>query len=213
MEAMGFIETKGLIGAIEAADTMLKAANVSLYNKWKIGKGLVTVSVTGDVGAVKAAVDAGVLAVEKVGTMVSFHVIPRPHEDVYKAFSNTNPSPEKYNEIEEKKNINGEMKKPEPKEVETKMEVKNPEIKEIETKVEIKKSETKEVTTKKSKKSKSKLKPWDEVEKMKVTSLRSYIRTFKDNTLLTPKEIQFANKATLLKALEEIYKETDVETK
>ena len=81
-EALGMIETKGLVGAIEAADAMTKSANVTLIGKEKIGSGLVTVMVRGDVGAVKASVDAGAAAAEKVGEIVSQHVIPRPHTDV-----------------------------------------------------------------------------------------------------------------------------------
>ena len=80
--ALGMIETKGLVGAIEAADAMVKAANVALVGKESIGAGLVTVMVRGDVGAVKAAVDAGACAAEKVGEIVAQHVIPRPHTDV-----------------------------------------------------------------------------------------------------------------------------------
>lgn len=81
-QALGMIETKGLVGAIEAADAMVKAANVTLIGKEKIGSGLVTVMVRGDVGAVKAAVDAGAAAAKRVGELYSTHVIPRPHEDV-----------------------------------------------------------------------------------------------------------------------------------
>lgn len=81
-EALGMIETKGLVGAIEAADAMVKAANVSLIGKEMIGSGLVTVMVRGDVGAVKAAVEAGAAAAKRVGELVSVHVIPRPHSDV-----------------------------------------------------------------------------------------------------------------------------------
>ena len=80
--ALGMIETKGLIGAIEAADAMVKAANVTLVGTEKIGSGLVTVMVRGDVGAVKAATDAGAAAASKIGELVSVHVIPRPHNDV-----------------------------------------------------------------------------------------------------------------------------------
>ena len=83
-EALGMIETKGLVGAIEAADAMTKSANVTLMGYEKIGSGLVTVMVRGDVGAVKAAVDAGACAAEKVGEIVAQHVIPRPHTDVGK---------------------------------------------------------------------------------------------------------------------------------
>ena len=81
-EALGLIETRGLVGAIEAADAMVKAAQVDLLGKEQVGGGLVTVMVRGDVGAVKAATDAGAAAAEKVGELVSVHVIPRPHVDV-----------------------------------------------------------------------------------------------------------------------------------
>ncbi len=83
-EALGMVETKGLVGAIEAADAMVKAANVSLVGYEKIGSGLVTVMVRGDVGATKAAVEAGSAAAAVVGTVVSTHVIPRPHSDTEK---------------------------------------------------------------------------------------------------------------------------------
>ncbi len=83
-EALGMIETKGLVGSIEAADAMVKAANVHLIGYEKIGSGLVTVMVRGDVGAVKAATDAGAAAAQRVGEVVSVHVIPRPHTDVEK---------------------------------------------------------------------------------------------------------------------------------
>ncbi|NCC68288.1 MAG: BMC domain-containing protein [Clostridia bacterium] len=80
--ALGMVETKGLVGSIEAADAMVKAANVSLIGKVHVGGGFVTVMVRGDVGAVKAATDAGAAAASKVGELVSVHVIPRPHGDV-----------------------------------------------------------------------------------------------------------------------------------
>ena len=82
MEALGLVETRGFIPAIEAADAMVKAANVKFLGTERIGSGLVTVIVRGDVGAVKAATDAGAAAAEKVGELVSVHVIPRPHSDV-----------------------------------------------------------------------------------------------------------------------------------
>ncbi len=81
-EALGMIETKGLIANIEASDAMVKSANVVLIGQQQIGYGLVTCMVRGDVGAVKAATDAGAAAAAKVGEVVSVHVIPRPHEDV-----------------------------------------------------------------------------------------------------------------------------------
>ena len=83
-EALGLVETKGLIGSIEAADAMVKAANVVLVGKEYIGAGYVTVMVRGDVGAVKAATDAGAAAARRVGELVSVHVIPRPHGEVEK---------------------------------------------------------------------------------------------------------------------------------
>lgn len=82
LEALGMVETRGLIGSIEAADAMVKAANVVLVGKEYIGAGYVTVMVRGDVGAVKAATDAGAAAARRVGELVSVHVIPRPHSDV-----------------------------------------------------------------------------------------------------------------------------------
>ena len=81
-EALGMIETRGLGASVEAADAMVKAANVHLIGKVHVGGGLVTVMVRGDVGAVKAATDAGAAAAERVGELISVHVIPRPHEDV-----------------------------------------------------------------------------------------------------------------------------------
>ena len=81
-EALGMIETRGLVAAIEAADAMVKAANVRLVGKELVGGGLVTVMVRGDVGAVKAAVEAGGAAAKRVGELLSVHVIPRPHGDV-----------------------------------------------------------------------------------------------------------------------------------
>lgn len=84
LDALGMIETRGLVGAVEAADAMVKAANVTLIGREQVGGGLVTVMVRGDVGAVKAAVDAGACAAEKVGEIVAQHVIPRPHTDVEK---------------------------------------------------------------------------------------------------------------------------------
>ena len=81
-EALGMIETRGLVASIEAADAMVKAANVHLIGKEHVGGGLVTVMVRGDVGAVKAAVEAGAASAKRVGELISMHVIPRPHGDV-----------------------------------------------------------------------------------------------------------------------------------
>lgn len=82
LEALGMVETKGFIGAVEAADAMVKAANVQLLGKEYIGAGYVTIFVRGDVGAVKAATDAGAAAARRVGELISVHVIPRPHAEV-----------------------------------------------------------------------------------------------------------------------------------
>ena len=84
MQALGMIETKGLVASIEAADAMVKAANVTLIGKEHVGGGLVTVMVRGDVGAVKAAVEAGSANASRLGELVAVHVIPRPHADVEK---------------------------------------------------------------------------------------------------------------------------------
>ncbi|KMN41960.1 BMC domain-containing protein [Lysinibacillus capsici] len=80
--ALGMIETKGLVGSIEAADAMVKAANVNIVGKVHVGGGIVTVLVRGDVGAVKAATDAGAAAAQRVGELLSVHVIPRPHAEL-----------------------------------------------------------------------------------------------------------------------------------
>jgi microcompartment protein CcmL/EutN len=82
LQALGMVETRGLVGSVEAADAMVKAANVNLIGKVHVGGGLVTVMVRGDVGAVKAATDAGAAAAARVGEVVSVHVIPRPHNEV-----------------------------------------------------------------------------------------------------------------------------------
>lgn len=89
-DALGMIETKGLIGSIEAADAMVKAANVTLVGKERVGGGIVTVLVRGDVGAVKAATDAGAAAAQRVGELLSVHVIPRPHSEVETILPSTN---------------------------------------------------------------------------------------------------------------------------
>lgn len=89
-EALGMVETKGLVGSIEAADAMVKAANVVLVGKEKVGSGLVTVMVRGDVGAVKSAVEAGGAAASRLGEVIATHVIPRPHTDVEKLLPKIN---------------------------------------------------------------------------------------------------------------------------
>ena len=85
-EAIGMIETRGYVGSVEASDAMVKAANVNLVKTIPIGGGLITVLARGDVGSVKAAVDAGSKAAAKVGELISSHIIARPHEDLLKTF-------------------------------------------------------------------------------------------------------------------------------
>ncbi len=92
-EAIGMIETRGYVGSVEASDAMVKAANVTLVKTISIGGGLITVFATGDIGSVKAAVDAGSKAAGKVGELVSSHILARPHEDLMKAF--LDPAPKK----------------------------------------------------------------------------------------------------------------------
>ena len=89
-EAIGMIETRGYVGSVEASDAMVKAANVGLVKTIPIGGGLITVLAKGDVGSVKAAVDAGSKAAAKVGELISSHIIPRPHEDLMKMFIDAN---------------------------------------------------------------------------------------------------------------------------
>ncbi|WP_077612559.1 BMC domain-containing protein [Clostridium sp. Marseille-P2415] len=111
MQALGFIETKGVLAAIEAADAMLKAADVSLMEKTKVGGGLIAVTVTGDVAAVKAAVDAGAAAVERINdaALITRHVIARPHDELTAVIGGGTPDePEKEQEVEVLKEITAE---------------------------------------------------------------------------------------------------------
>jgi len=93
-EALGMVETKGLVAMIEAADAMVKAAKVTLLGREKVGGGLVTVLVRGEVGAVKAATDAGAAAAQRVGELIAVHVIPRPHAEVEQIIPTPPKSPE-----------------------------------------------------------------------------------------------------------------------
>ena len=124
MNALGMIETRGLVAAIEAADAMVKAANVTLTRKEEVGGGLVTVMVRGDVGAVKAAVDAGAAAAERVGELISIHVIPRPHEELEWILTDPDPgaapkAPEDDSDAEEEEPVQTEQAAAEVKETGT----------------------------------------------------------------------------------------------
>ena len=92
-EALGMIETRGYVASVEASDAMVKAANVTLVKTVPIGGGLITILTRGDVGSVKAAVDAGAKAAAKVGELISSHIIARPHDDLLKAFVGETPKP------------------------------------------------------------------------------------------------------------------------
>jgi len=94
-KALGLVETKGLVGAIEAGDAMVKAADVALFGQFKATGGLVTMLVSGEVGAVKAATDAGASAARRVGELVSVHVIPRPHDQLWRILPEMAPVPER----------------------------------------------------------------------------------------------------------------------
>ena len=127
MNALGMIETHGLVAAIEAADAMVKAANVSLTRKEEVGGGLVTVMVRGDVGAVKAATDAGAAAAERVGELISVHVIPRPHEELESILTDPDPgaapeAPEDDSDAEEEEPVQTEQAAAEAKETEVTIE-------------------------------------------------------------------------------------------
>jgi len=184
MEAIGMIETSGLVASIEAADAMVKAANVSLLNKRKVGGGLVMVTVTGDVGAVKASVDAGAAAAARVGTVYSTHVIPRPHsqvgamleQDLLQAPVPGKPTPPPAPEAP--------VPEPEPESEPEPASMSTPESEPLP--------------------SPSQGQLPAEIESMKVTQLRSFLRKLKTKSL-APDEIRFANRETLLKAIREAY--------
>ena len=127
MNALGMIDTRGLVAAIEAADAMVKAANVTLTRKEEVGGGLVTVMVRGDVGAVKAAVDAGAAAAERVGELISIHVIPRPHEELEWILTDPDPgaapkAPEDDSDAEEEEPVQTEQAAAEAKKTEVTIE-------------------------------------------------------------------------------------------
>lgn len=140
MQALGLIETRGLIAAVESADAMLKAADVTLLEKTYVGGGLVSITVTGGVAAVKAAVEAGSAAVNQINTalLVTNHVIPRPHDEVYDLIIPKKPAISSVNQNVGKEEFKPEETKP----IESKAEVSKPEqMKPIKSKVEVSKSE------------------------------------------------------------------------
>ncbi len=187
MNALGMIETKGLVGAIEAADAMVKAANVTLISKTNIGGGLVTVMVRGDVGAVKAATDAGAAAVERVGELVSVHVIARPADDTDVLITPKKPAEplKKVKEQQEAEKPKAESNKAQDvivKEKKFESAVKNEPVETVASEPFVLPSK-------------------EELEGMTVAKLRATIRAFGDIDM-SAKEINFAKKDVLIEALE-----------
>jgi len=184
LNALGMIETRGLVGAIEAADAMVKAANVKLLGKTYVGDGLVTVMVQGDVGAVKAATDAGAAAAERVGQLISVHVIARPANDVAGILPKP---PEEPKEVIKEVQM-GLIVEPivgpiieEPAELPS-----NEELTEM--------AEESEITE---------IPSLEDMKKMTVAQLRAVARAMR-NTELSAKEINFSKKDVLISKLEEI---------
>jgi len=188
--ALGMIETKGLVGAIEAADAMVKAANVTLTGKEHVGGGLVTVMVRGDVGAVKAATDAGAAAAARVGELISVHVIARPHDELEQILSGS----------DDKTSVPGET-------TESEISVK-PAAKVAATVAPIaeKKAEP-DKTADRSKQNGAKKKPMAfpaDIESMSVVQLRKFARSIKGFPI-EGREISKANRATLLGLIKKNY--------
>lgn len=188
--ALGMIETKGLVGAIEAADAMVKAANVVLIGKEHVGGGLVTVMVRGDVGAVKAATDAGAAAANRVGELISVHVIARPHDELEPILPH-----------EDNTSVPGETTEPE---ISVKPIVK---VAAPAAPIEEKKAGTVK-TEPRSKQSGAKKKPMAvpaDIESMSVVQLRKFARSIKGFPI-EGREISKANRATLLGLIKKHYK-------
>jgi microcompartment protein CcmL/EutN len=195
--ALGMVETKGLIGAIEAADAMVKSANVTLIGKEHIGSGLVTVMVQGDVGAVKAAADAGAAAANKVGELVSVHVIARPHQDIWEMLFNINKVVENFDD--DKKIIDLEIE-----------EKVNKDLKQLETSEDIT-EDTSENITAESYDEDEIVTDMDDIvskiasiESLSVQELRRYARSLKGISL-KGREISKLNRSNLLKAIKEYF--------
>ncbi|MBU5483166.1 BMC domain-containing protein [Clostridium sp. MSJ-11] len=210
-KSLGLIEVKGLLGAIEAADSALKAANVNLMGLEKVKGGIVTVKLTGDVDAVKAAVDAGVASVEALGVFLTSHVIPRLHEETLKILPKMN---EKKDENHSNKNKDLKSKNQESVK-EEKKQIDKEEIQVIENKeeVDIEEINVNRMNTnkiddlKESEKSKNEYKE-DELLEMKVEDLRKLARELKLPTM-TNKQIKFGKKDELIKQILNFYRKGD----
>ena len=200
MNALGMIETKGLVGSIEAADAMLKAANVTLASKTHVGGGLVTVMVRGDVGAVKAAVDAGAAAAERVGELISVHVIPRPADDVeYILDPLTLPEPPADSEpklepeTERAAETEAEMESEPPAQPEPESEPEDPSLEEEDPEEEAHAAELESLSE-------------ESMQRMTVARLRAVARAL-GATGMTRREIRFAKKEELIARILETQEE------
>lgn len=179
LKAIGMLETLGLIPAIEAADSMAKAANVSLKGKYIVGGGLVTIIVEGDVGAVRAAVDAGSDSASRVGQVLSTHIIPRPHNEVGAILEN---SSNNMNPIKDDDNLAIKVLEEEKEDNCAQSQLKDEEVEVNET-----------FST-------------DDLNKLKVVQLRSLLRKIGSESM-TPEEIKYANKEVLIKEIKNIKEE------
>ncbi|MBS5165843.1 MAG: BMC domain-containing protein [Butyricicoccus pullicaecorum] len=199
MNALGMIETRGLIGSIEAADAMLKAANVTLMNKTQVGGGLVTVMVCGDVGAVKAAVDAGAAAAERVGELLSVHVIPRPAADVESMLDPRKPEPtaaklplSQQAPAEEEQSVDTAASEKLPTDAQELAEMESEELEESEEGAGEEETFPLDLSSLTS----------DDLRKMTVSKLRAVAR--KLETGMSRKEIRFAKKEELIARIEAV---------
>jgi len=193
MKALGMIETYGRVGSIEGLDAALKGAQVTLVNMIRVGAGLTATFVEGDVGATKAAIDAASAAAERVGQLISSHVIPRPDPSVRAMLDMDKPSPNNDPEPEEDLEDNPENKKEEEKVVKAEVKAKEVKTEKIEP------VKTVEVETKKE----SPKKGSKDIEKMTVAELRTMARELKGMTM-TKQEIRFAKKDELIKAINKL---------
>lgn len=184
MNALGMIETRGLVASVEACDAMLKAANVSLVSSTKVGGGLVTIMITGDVGAVKAATDAGAAAAERVGELISVHVIARPAGDLDKLLT-------------PKKDVEPEEQKEPEIEIEEVVENDEPDIDEMIDMV-IKELEEDDIEEPEDD---FKVPSKEELEAMTVVKLRAVARRLKVDGM-TSKDIRFGKKEQLITHIE-----------
>jgi microcompartment protein CcmL/EutN len=200
-EALGMIETKGLVSSIEAADAMVKAANVRLIGKTLVGGGLVTIMITGDVGAVKAAIEAGATAAQRVGELVSVHIIPRPHSEISSILPHNEP-----NAIKQKNSDTSEKDiKLEQEEVISSEPNKSKKIEKVKATISKKKvAKASKVIEAKENKTNLKLESHDDLENMSVVNLRHFARQL-EGLSISGRVISKANKEILIKEIKDYY--------